>query len=69
MGILDDLQSSTCSSCHWWQPTADGIDGECHHKSPNSYTTTDSGIKANAIWPITDPTDTCGDHQYRTTNG
>lgn len=67
MGILDDLTSATCSSCHWWH-SDNNTEGECLHDSPNSHynPTTDTYL---TFWPVTAASERCGAHQFRGTSG
>jgi hypothetical protein len=67
MGILDDIQQPRCSNCIWWHPASGGATGECRHRSPVGIFDTNTG-DTYGKWPLTDATDTCGDHQYRGTS-
>lgn len=63
MGILDQLHTPSCATCHWWSQE-DGHTGHCRHSSPVGILCTETG-GYYGHWPSTDASDWCGDHQYR----
>lgn len=55
----------TCSTCQHWKPNEeDNTTGSCRAHPPAVLYDVEDGVFA--IWPFTDSTDVCGEHQRRT---
>lgn len=60
MGILDDLTSANCGSCHYWAAKEGTGVGECLRHSPAIIYPAVAGS-----WPLTTPDVWCGDWERR----
>lgn len=60
-GAASDAKIGTpgfCYSCPYWTGGA-GVIGRCRRNPPSA------AVGARALWPMTDPTEWCGEHPAR----